>query len=583
MREHALKYFCLVFLAVVAVLSFRTSLEDYDIWFHLKYGEHYVRNLTWHIDHSVYSWTPTVPDWKYVTWLGSSVLYLAYLAGAFPGLAALQWSIFIALFALYCSYIKSSGDALDVTHITALLLAAIAFSVILPYIKPEMFTALFFAITVFVYFRAKSSGKNLFYAYPVLLLLWVNTHGGFLFGLFFISAVLILELANTLFIRKSSLSGKLVRSLALSVFLSYIAVLVNPYGIHYHLKLLQDLFFSSYMEHSSKILAYQGIWQFFFPKAFNYVFMYGALSLFVMAVSLAALALHAYARYRFFDPVVLLLNLLFFLLIIKYPRSIFFFPIVWLFSVAFYLSKTDSGRIRKKLLPVALAVFLIFGGGFLYDTYSFMAYKSFFGSGIDDWVPEKEVAFIKEKKLPGPIFNDYLVGGYMIWALYPEYKVFIDPRYGPYVHQVLGDWFGLHNNLTPEHLAKFTGKYRFNTVLMHLREPNIIRWLLGSGQWKLIYFDKSAAVLVRLSVFETLDNETRSTDLGPARFRDVSSPTILTRVFDTYAGMGRLDDMQEIYETYVRNVSDANHTKEWSVEMMKLNLEFARKRAPQAR
>ena len=28
--------------------------------------------------------------------------------------------------------------------------------------------------------------------------------------------------------------------------------------------------------------------------------------------------------------------------------------------------------------------------------------------------------------------NTYLEGGYLLWALYPDYKVFIDPRYGPY-------------------------------------------------------------------------------------------------------------------------------------------------------
>ena len=95
-------------------------------------------------------------------------------------------------------------------------------------------------------------------------------------------------------------------------------------------------------------------------------------------------------------------------------------------------------------------------------------------------VPEKEVAFIKGHKLPGPFFNDYLTGGYMIWNLYPEYKVFIDPRYGPYVNGVVGDWFELKSKLTPEELDRLTTKYGFKAALINLKEQKIISLLLHS-------------------------------------------------------------------------------------------------------
>ncbi len=574
MKERAARWFCLVLLVVVAVLAFKTNLDDYDIWFHLKYGEHYVRNLTWHIDHSAYSWTPSTPDWKYVTWLGSSLLYLAHQAAGFPGLAALQWCVIIGIFFLYYFYIRSLGDALDVAHITVVLLVAVALAIVVPFLKPELFTTVLFAFAVFIYFHAKSSGKNLFYLYPPLFLLWVNTHGGFLFGLFFISITLALEGLNSRFIRKNCLPKELLRSLAVSVVLSYVAILANPYGIHYHLQLLQDLFFSPYMAYSSKLFAYLNIWDFFLPKGFSYAFMYSALAVFIMAVALCALALHAYARHRFFDPVVLLINLAFFLLIFKAARMVLFFPLVWLFSVAFLLGKTDSRELRRKLLPVALAIFLIFGGGFCFDIYSFLEYTSFFGFNIGEWVPEKETEFIKEKKLPGPLFNDYLIGGYMIWAMHPDYKVFIDPRYGPYTGQMLADYFGLES---PTHLQKLREKYPFTTALVHLREPRFIGWLISLGEWKVVYFDKVAAVIAHQSVFESLDSETRSMDLGPARFQGVGNPRILSRIFDLYNVMGRTDDMQTIYETYRKNVSDSNHMKEFQLEIMQRQLQRAGK------
>jgi len=36
--------------------------------------------------------------------------------------------------------------------------------------------------------------------------------------------------------------------------------------------------------------------------------------------------------------------------------------------------------------------------------------------------------FFKENSLKGPIFNNYDIGGYLIYHLYPEQKVFVDNR-----------------------------------------------------------------------------------------------------------------------------------------------------------
>lgn len=574
LKERAATYCCLACLALIAVLTFKTNLEDYDIWFHLKYGEFYVQNLTWHIDHSAYSWTPAANDWIYVTWLGSALLYLAHLAAGFPGVAILQWCVIIGIALLYYSYVRMLGTTLDVVHTTVLLLVTIALSIVLPFLKPEMFTSLLFAAIVFIYFHAKSSGKSLIYLYPALFLIWVNTHGAFFMGLFFVSMILALESINALYIRKNALPGELLRSLIVSVLLSYVATLANPYGIYYHLQIIQDLFFSPYMAYSSKLFAYLSIWDFFFPQGFSYKFMYSAIAVFIMAVTLFALSLYVYARDRYLDPAVLLVNLAFFLLIFKAARMVLFFPIIWLFSVPYILGNNASLQLRKKLLPVALAVFLVFGGGFFYDLYIFLDYDSYFGFNIEEWIPEKEVAFIKEKKLPGPLFNDYLSGAYIIWAMHPDYKAFVDPRYGPYAASgILGDYFGLEQ---PPHLQKLREKYPFNTALIHLRELRLTGLLLSLGEWRVIYFDKVAAVMVHRSAFDSLDKDTRSMDLGASRFQNIDNPRVLGNLFDLYNRMNRKADMWMIYDTHRRNVSDSHPLKEFQLEVMQQQLMRAR-------
>ena len=42
--------------------------------------------------------------------------------------------------------------------------------------------------------------------------------------------------------------------------------------------------------------------------------------------------------------------------------------------------------------------------------------------------PVAAVEFLKSQRLPGPIYNRYGWGGYLIYQLYPEYRVYIDGR-----------------------------------------------------------------------------------------------------------------------------------------------------------
>jgi hypothetical protein len=52
-----------------------------------------------------------------------------------------------------------------------------------------------------------------------------------------------------------------------------------------------------------------------------------------------------------------------------------------------------------------------------------------FKSGIRmNKYPEGAARFLKENRIAGNMFNPYVWGGYLMWELYPDYKVFIDGR-----------------------------------------------------------------------------------------------------------------------------------------------------------
>ena len=555
----------LVFVPILAY--FPTMGDDYDIWFHLKYGEHYVKNLTWAIDHSQFSWTPSLTNWKYVTWIGSSILYIVYQIGSAPGLYILQWLILLGIGALYVYFIRTTGNAFDINHAMGLFLIAVPLNLTSDYIKPELFSTLFFSFTLLIYFRAKSSSKNLFLLYPILFLIWVNTHGGFVIGLFFISVALFGEAVNFFFIKKASMPKGLLKHFAIAAALSYLAILCNPYGITYHTEIFNNLFSKEYMGQSIHLFAYLNLWDYLFPKILMIRFVAAAWSMVVMGILFIAINLYAYRKNRHLDITVLILNALFFYFGMKAARAAIFFPLIWLFSMVYTAKSGEAAPVKRKFAPIALLLILFLSTYIIYNTLTHYEHRSWFGLGLDEWLPIKEVEFIKKHKIPGPIFNDYVIGGYMIWAMYPDYKVFIDPRFGPYIKQVWPDWVDLQNILNPEGLKKFTSKYQFKSALIHMREPYIIFWFLSSPEWRLVYFDKAAAVIIHKSVIPTLSPEALATDVSTNRFRDLVNPLILSRLFDFYIQVGP-SYAREILNLYATNVSSLYYLKTQKIQEM---------------
>jgi hypothetical protein len=120
---------------------------------------------------------------------------------------------------------------------------------------------------------------------------------------------------------------------------------------------------------------------------------------------------------------------------------------------------------------------------------------------IDASYPEGAVSFIKRNAIGGRMFNDLRWGGYLIWRLYPEHKVFIDGR-------------TISSNITGLYLAVIKGTSSsmdildtFNVNFMVLSvmsaENGVISPLVlnlardESPRWKLVFIENNAAVFVR--------------------------------------------------------------------------------------
>jgi len=105
-------------------------------------------------------------------------------------------------------------------------------------------------------------------------------------------------------------------------------------------------------------------------------------------------------------------------------------------------------------------------------------------------------AYIRAQHLPGPIFNDIALGGYLIYALHPEHQLFIDTR--NLSQAVLDDY--RRAVAFPKAWRALQQRHGFRTVVLSNLgfAPLRLRSLLvADPAWRLVFVDPQAAVFVR--------------------------------------------------------------------------------------
>ena len=550
------KWIAAALMVVTIVIMFPVHGEDHDIWFHLAYGKQYVTNLTWQIDQAQFSWTPVdFTDWIYGTWLGSSLMYLIFEIGGISGLYVVQWIILISVLVMIVQYARLLNDRLDMFRIMCLMLTAIVLKLTQVYLKPQLISTLLFSITVFIYYYSiQRQNRKWYYLYPVIMLLWVNIHGEFMVGLAFLGIALTGEMLSAVIYKNWDKLKNILMPFCVSFVVSSAAVIVNPDGIKYPINILK-IWLTERNPISQANLSVQNMWGSVGFRFDNFHFVNAADAIVLMGIIYVIFCIVGLYKTRRVNIPILLVNVAFFYLSMKAARATLFFPIVWCYSIYTLISESNLWEFKRKLAPLSMGVFAFSVVYSLYIMLSTMPFATWLGYRMDDYVPKNEVEFIKKYNLPAPIFNDYLLGGYMMWAMYPEYKVWIDPRSGPYIKEVLPDWMRITGSLDDANFEYLTKKYPFKTALVGMWKSDIIFWLLKSQNWRLIYFDKNAAVLINKPSIPNLPPESLTVEVGTGRFTALDNPVVLTNLFRFYIQIAPVyaHDIRNIFEQNVSN------------------------------
>jgi hypothetical protein len=122
------------------------------------------------------------------------------------------------------------------------------------------------------------------------------------------------------------------------------------------------------------------------------------------------------------------------------------------------------------------------------------------GIGFDSGrLPEGAVRFISQSRLQGPVWDEVSLGGYLIWRLQGQVKVFIDGRtaylYPP--EFLKAAWESLY---WPEAFARLAARYGFQWAVVSARSDSSTgEPLAADPDWAMVYVDDAAAVYVNIN------------------------------------------------------------------------------------
>ena len=111
--------------------------------------------------------------------------------------------------------------------------------------------------------------------------------------------------------------------------------------------------------------------------------------------------------------------------------------------------------------------------------------------------PVEIANYLKKERLQGNMYNDINWGSYLIWKLWPEYKVFADNRLHLVPEEIWKDTKDLHYGLG--NWGKILDKYKISFVVLS-KEDNkrTIEFIGDSPEWKKAYEDETGVIFVRM-------------------------------------------------------------------------------------
>jgi hypothetical protein len=394
----------LLSLAVVLLIAvFSKETGDFDFWWTLKTGQYIVETRSLPLPdpftyttqgaHDAYAGESITRHFNLTSeWLAQAILFSVYRAGGFAGTVwfrALLLTCFCGI-AGWIAYRRSRGFYLALAAVFATA-AVVSGGFVVD--RSFLFTYVLLAATL-----AILESRRWLWVLPAVCLLWANCHGGFFLSWVLMGAysaeALVLRLRG-----KSLADDRLLWGICA---VSFLASGLNPNGF----RIVQVLIYYRNSFLQSKLLEWSPspLWP---PSIFS-----------VLLIGAAAVLLWARRRVRIADW---LLLVAFGAASLMAYRNVVLVGFLAPILIVSYLPEW------KRPMPAAAqwATAALIAGALIFG----LTRGSFFQLRAAEWrYPRGAADFLLAHHVTGPIFNTYEYGGYLMWRLWPEQRVFIDGR-----------------------------------------------------------------------------------------------------------------------------------------------------------
>ena len=474
-------------------------LTDPDIFWHLASGREILsgRQLLFS---DPFSFSLPNASWIDLHWFYQISVYLAYKTGGYYNLLIFNSIILFVSFTIMTHAVsnKKSKEILS-----SLLFCIFIFQLryLLP-VRPIVFTLLYMSVFIYMLERFCGSGKlkYLFFLLPAQVL-WVNCQGLFMIGPAICFAYLAGEGIHYL-LRKykievfryaTALKGKDLLFLCCMSFIVIAVSALNPYFFKSFLlsfKLFGRILPDTANVYSTMIPENIPLLKMIGTSSASYVYTFFGISVIVVIFSII--------NSEWLKISHVLLILMFMVLSYMAQRNLILYAfsvipfIVWnLDKCRFLNQKRFLFRTSEFLLCIVVLIMV-----WKHSSYAFAG-----KDGVAPFTfPTESAKYLKINKIEGNVFNADRYGGYLIWKLFPEEKVFIDTRLIIRSKEFFTDYLRLlrypENNFN--NLAQ---KYNITHVVVPVATTGLylplVRYLLSRNDWQMVFSDGAEVLFLK--------------------------------------------------------------------------------------
>jgi hypothetical protein len=485
-------------LLVVATIAL-SSLTVFDFWWYLASGQRILETRSVPTT-DPFSYTAAGRPWVNHMWATQVLFTLLWERWGRLALIALKTATVVATFWVVLSTMRTRG--VHPVMASALTLLAAWTGAAFWHARPQMFTYLFVAVFAWLLRAGWEHRGRTLAVVPALVAVWVNLHAGFVMAFLMIAIAGLGTALPLLLDGDRRRAGWRVVGLTACLGLSAAAAsLLNPFGARAILFPLEVVGSVPFMTSTIE----------WFPPNFHHE-AFRPLEMMLLLLFPA----FAWGRGRLSAADVGLV-LVFANLALTSVRHVPLFAIVAAPPLAAALEETvaswrrvDWSRVRgavRTRLPslapaltapsapaVAATVLLVTAVSAHWAAMAQVPANPLRLDLDEGRYPGKTMAFIRDNQLPPQLFSVYAWGGYELWRLYPEYRMFMDGRTHVYGADVLKDFLDVVA-VSPRWQAVLD-KWQVQTILA-LRSSPLTETLQAQGGWRLVFTEREAVVFVR--------------------------------------------------------------------------------------